>query len=156
MNSPDRILLAAQGYQELGMYRHALQELALLPRETQEGADSLEIKALSLMGLRRWDEALPVANTLRRLRPAEAGGYIHSAYCLHELGRTQEALDMLVSGPQSLRERSIFFYNVACYQARLGQLETALQTLRKSFDLDPSLRKSARRDHDLEALWSKF
>jgi len=63
---------------------------------------------------------------------------------------------VLLSGPQTLRERSIFFYNVACYQARLGQLETALQTLRKCFDLDPSLRKSARRDHDLEPLWSKI
>jgi hypothetical protein len=37
----------------------------------------------------------------RALRPAadQTGGYIHAAFCLHEMGRTDEAREVLLGGP---------------------------------------------------------
>lgn len=145
----DRIILAAHGYLELGMFKNVWQELHRLPPEALDRVDALEILTLSLMGEQRWDDALKIAQRLRQQAPLEASGYIHEAYCLHELGQTKAALDVLLDGPRSLFDKSVFFYNAGCYHARLGDLEKAVIMLEKSFELDASLRKSARRDPDL-------
>jgi Flp pilus assembly protein TadD len=152
MDPHDRSVLAAQGYLELGMFRDVWRELHGLPPRYLSRPDVLEILALSLMGERRWDEALEVARRLREAEPMEPGGFIHEAYCLHELGRTQEALDTLMKGPPALQQKPVFFYNAACYRARLGDVDGALTLLRKSFEMDANLRLSARRDPDLASV----
>ena len=152
MTPEERSIIAAQGYLELGMFSEVWRELHSLPSEMLGRAEVLEILALSLMGESRWEEALAVAHRLREERPLEPGGFIHEAYCLHELGRTREALDLLVNGPASLRQRPVYFYNAGCYRARLGDLEGAMQMLKLSFQMDSGLRKSAKRDPDLVEL----
>ena len=156
MEHHERNIIAAQGYLELGMFRDVWRELCSLPADLLSRADVLEILVLSLMGEQRWDEALKVAERLRHQLPKEPGGHIHTAYCLHELGRTEDALNVLLSGPDTLRSKSVFFYNVGCYQARLGLFDEAMQMLQKSFEMDASLRKSARHDPDLAALKSQI
>jgi tetratricopeptide (TPR) repeat protein len=149
MDPHERSILAAQGYLELGMFRDVWRELHGLPAKKLGRVDVLEILALSLMGEGRWQEALEVARRLRDTDPGEPGGFIHEAYCLHELGRTQEALDTLMQGPPALHDKSVFFYNAGCYRARLGDVEGALAMRRKAFEMDPHLKNSARRDPDL-------
>ena len=151
-SSHERTILAAQGYLELGMFSEVWKELHSLPAELLGHSSVLEIFVLSLMGEKRWDDALAIARRLREQRPAEPGGYIHEAYCLHELGHTQMALELLLDGPPSLHERPVFYYNAGCYHARLGELEKAVAMLEKSFELDASLRKSAKFDPDLAGL----
>lgn len=152
MNGHERTILAAQGYLELGMFSDVWRELHSLPAEMLGEVGVLEIFVLSLMGERRWEDALTVARRLRKERPEEAGGFIHEAYCLHELGHTNEALDVLLQGPPSLKKRAVFFYNAGCYHARLGEFDKAVQMLEKSFEMDASLKKSARHDPDLAGL----
>jgi tetratricopeptide (TPR) repeat protein len=149
MNPHDRSILAAQGYLELGMYQEVWRELNSLPAEMLSRGDVMEVFVLSLMGEKRWEDALALARRLREKQPTEPGGFIHEAYCLHELGRTKDALDLLVNGPPSLQERAVFFYNVGCYHARLGDFTNALVMLERSFEMDATLKKSARRDPDL-------
>jgi len=149
MNEHERTIMAAHGYLELGMFKDVWKELHTLPSEYLGRGDVLEILALSLMGEQRWEDALKVAQRLRLESPDEPGGFIHEAYCLHEMGRTQDALNLLLHGPPSLYEKSIFFYNAGCYHARLGDYENAVRMLEKSFVLDASLKRSARRDPDL-------
>lgn len=156
MDENDRSILVAQGYLELGMFRAAARELDSLPPERWDHSDALEVRALSLMGEQCWEQALGVAERLREVAPDQPGGFIHAAYCLHEMGCTQDALELLLRGPASLRKKSVFYYNVGCYQARLGQLDAAMETLQKSFEMESALRKSARRDPDLQALKSKL
>jgi len=71
---------------------------------------------------------------------------------LHELGRTAEARDLLLKGPEELRKDPTFHYNVGCYEAVLGNREAALASLRQSFALDGTYRDFARQDPDLEQL----
>ena len=99
MEPHERSIIAAQGYLELGMFSDVWRELHSLPAALLGSSEVLELSALSLMGERRWDEALEVARRLREGRPDDPGGFIHEAYCLHELGRTREALDTLLNGP---------------------------------------------------------
>ena len=156
MNEWDRRIMAAQGYVELGLHEEARGELSHLPPEQQERPDVMELNVLCHMNDHRWAEALSLAQELCRVEPEEPGGFIHAAFCLHELGRTEAALDLLARGPAALRTKPVYYYNVGCYLARLGQEEKALQLLKQSFEMDGDLRRDARKDPDLLCLRQKL
>ena len=69
-----------------------------------------------------------------------------------KMKRTDEALELLEIAPDSVRSDAIYFYNKGCYQAAIGDLDTAFDCIKKSFDLDESLIEVARRDPDLAIL----
>jgi tetratricopeptide (TPR) repeat protein len=152
MAAHERIIRAAEGYLELRMFSDVWRELHSLPAEHLGSKEVLIIFLHSLMGERRWEDALTVARRLRSERPEEPDGVIHEAYCLHELGMTREALDLLLGGPPSLRQRAVFFYNAGCYYAQLGELKEAIEMLQKSFEMDETLKRSAKLDSDLTCL----
>jgi predicted Zn-dependent protease len=144
----ERAILAAQGYLELGMAEEALAELSTLTLESVD-PDLVELRLHILMQAKRWSEALSAAEELLRLTPEGLPGYIHGAFALHELGRTEEARNLLLKGPAELRKDPTFHYNIGCYEAVLGNREAALLSLERSFSLDDTYRDFARRDPDL-------
>lgn len=148
----ERAILAAQGYLELGMAEEALAELSSLPDIGSRDPDIIELRLHVLMQAARWAEALIAAEELIRLNPAAIPAYIHGAFSLHELGRTAEARDLLLQGPEELRNDPTFHYNIGCYEAVLGNRDAALASLEQSFALDATYRDFARRDPDLELL----
>lgn len=150
MPSP-RSTLAAEGYLELGMAEEALAELDS-DSEGEDSLESLSIRVQALMQLKRWAGAFQVCGTILKQDPAHPLGYIHGAYCLHELQRTAEAKQFLLSGPASLLSEPIYFYNLGCYNAMLGHTEEAIEALRVSFQMDEKYRVIAKEDPDLEAL----
>ncbi|HEX8310559.1 MAG TPA: hypothetical protein VF614_04520 [Chthoniobacteraceae bacterium] len=147
-----RTLVAAQGYSELSMFDDAILELDSLPEEAREHPTSIELRLVILMQARRWPAALAASERLCNLIPEKVTGYIHAAFCLHELGRTDEARDFLLEGPTTLHDEPTFHYNLACYECRLGNLELARMHLDKSFSLDKKYKDYARTDPDLEPL----
>jgi predicted Zn-dependent protease len=152
MTDIERKIIAAQGYVELGLFAEAREELGALPENVFDRTDVIELTVLLLMGEQRWEEALAHARQLCEAEPDEPGGFIHAAYCLHEMGRTREAIDVLVRGPASLQGKAVFFYNMGCYRARLGEVDAAVEMLQAAFSRDESLRRAARRDPDLDAV----
>jgi len=152
IESHERILLAAQGYSELGMFDDALGEIESLPEEVAEHATVVEMRAVILMQARRWKSALTASRALCRVAPQKTSGFIHAAFCLHELGRTSEARDTLLTGPEVLHAEPTFHYNLACYECALGRLDMARMHLEKSFELDKKFRDFAKSDPDLAAL----
>lgn len=153
MTDIERKIVAAQGYVELTLYAEAREELRSLPSEALERAEVVELRLLCLMmGEGSWEEALPLSKRLCEMEPDEPGGFIHAAYCLHELGRTAEAVDLLAKGPPALRTKPVYYYNLGCYQTRLGHHDEALQLLERCFAMDSRFRRMAREDPDLEAL----
>jgi predicted Zn-dependent protease len=148
----ERALLAAQGYLELGMVEEALAELTSVSDELRDDPDIIELRLHILMQGRRWAEALTTAEELLRKKPNAVPGYIHGAFALHELGRTAEARDLLLKGPGDLRKDPTFHYNIGCYEAVLGNRESALESLNQSFALDETYRDFAKRDPDLESI----
>ena len=147
-----RLLAAAQGYSELGLPELALAELAELPEEFQTEPAVVETRLSVLMQAKRYKDALQAGQKLCRLVPDKTAGFIHSAFCLHELGNTHAARELLLSGPDALRAEPTYHYNLACYECALGNLEQARAHLDVSFAMDKKLRDFAQKDPDLRVL----
>jgi predicted Zn-dependent protease len=152
----EKIIQAAQGYTELGMHEDALIELESLIPAVRNRPDVLELRILILMHARKWGEALAASRDLCELRPDVTIGYIHAAFCLHELRRSGEAKSVLLSGPAALLDEPTYHYNLACYECVLGNLESALAHLETSFAIDKKFRAFAKTDPDLKALRSQL
>ena len=152
----DRALLAAQGYFELGMLEDAVTELESLPASMGERMEVLQMRLFIHMRGRRWDDALEISRALCRVSPEETLGFIHAAFCLHEMGRTTEAKALLLAGPAALLDEATYHYNLGCYDAALGNLEDAQAHLRASFKLDRKFREFAKTDPDLKTVWNSL
>lgn len=150
--SIERTLLATQGYIELEMPAEALAELDSLEDEDQDREEVLQLRLFVLMRGRLWEHALGVCERMRQVFPEGSTGYIHGAFCLHELGRTAEAKHLLLSGPPDLAREATYFYNLGCYNAVLGNLEEAVASLRTSFEMDKKFREIAKYDPDLKSV----
>lgn len=146
----ERSLLAAQGYLELDMISEALAELDALPAEFQEQEEVLQLKLFIFMRDRQWERALELCERMCMIFPKSTVGYIHGAFCLHELGKTAEAKSFLLKGPPNLAKEATYFYNLGCYDAVLGNREEATRNLHKSFQMDKKFRDIAKYDPDLK------
>ena len=145
-------LQVVHGYYELGMLEDAWEELREIEKSFPATPAILLTKILLHVKAKQWEDALELSGHLRHMEPNSGAGYIHGAYCLHELGRTIEALDLLDSAPDALRDEAIYHYNKGCYQAAIGDRDSALTCLERSFVLDEELVKVARKDPDLAEL----
>ena len=130
----------------------ALAELDEIPADVQDRSDVLELRLVVLMHIQRWHEALNFSRRLIKTMPKAAAGYIHQAYCLHELGETKLAKKTLLEGPDSLLKEPTYHYNLACYECILGNLESAKRHLEASVMMDTRFRDFARNDPDLKSL----
>lgn len=152
MEEHRRTLLAAQGYCELRMYEEALAELSSLPAEVHHHPVTVEMRLVTLMQAKRWPEALESGRELCTLVPNATSPFIHTAFCLHEMGQTMDARDVLLQGPEALRQEANYYYNLACYECVLGHVEEARQLLEKSITMDARYREFAKTDEDLRGL----
>ncbi|HEY0793801.1 MAG TPA: hypothetical protein VGD78_22250 [Chthoniobacterales bacterium] len=152
----DQQIRAAEGYSELGMQTEALAELDLLPPDTQERAEALRMRINIVLKQHQWARGLRLSARMCELYPAESFCFIHKAFCLHELGATAEAKQALLDGPASLLEEPVYYYNLGCYEAILGNFEPAKAYLRASFRLDKSFKELAKNDPDLAAIQAEL
>ncbi len=134
------------------MCEDALAELDEIPADFQNRSDVLELRLVVLMHIQQWHEALNFSQRLIKVMPKAAAGYIHQAFCLHELGQTKLAKKTLLEGPDSLLKEPTYHYNLACYECILGNLESAKRHLDTSVAMDARFRDFARTDPDLKAL----
>lgn len=145
---------AAAGWVELGCHADALTELDRLSPADRHHPEALDTKWKVLAGLSDWEGALSVAESLVHSLPDQVAGWIHRSYCLHELRRTREALDLLNPAYPRFPDDFVVPYNLACYACQLGDLVSA-----KSW-LERALKRGDRRivkgmalgDRDLAAL----
>lgn len=152
----ERHLSAAQGYLELDMYEDALEELDALPGEYADHEEILTLRLVVYMQLKNWAAGEMICRRLQERLPNLTVGYIHGAFCLHEMGKTKEARDMLLGGPSNLLREAIYHYNMGCYEASLGNFEEAIEYLKTSFAMDTNFRITAHHDADLEAIRHLF
>lgn len=143
---------AACGYAELGMLRECIAELNAIEPRQQRRPEVLQLRLSCLMQRQRWTQALELARKLCRVAPDSCIGFLHAGYCLHQLGKTAAARELLVRGPVALLKEPIYYYNMGCYDALLGNVGEAKSNLQISFKMDASFRDIAKRDPDLKAL----
>lgn len=134
------------------MLDEAEEEWRAVRAEAEKSTIFWRVGVVVAMGSKRWEDAVDRARRLVAVSPQEEDGYVHLAFCLHELGRTLEAKAALENGPLSLKSKPIYYYNLACYEAQLGHLERARHLLDAALHLEPSYRKIAEEDPDLRPL----
>jgi predicted Zn-dependent protease len=144
-----QIIRAASGWLELGMPADALNEIKSLPKEHSEDKIVLELRLAAEMALQDWKHAAETAKLLCMEAVDEPDFFLSAAFCLHELGETDEARKWLLRGPDVLSEMAVFHYNMACYLWTLGEKERAHNHLAQAFEMDESFKESARFDKDL-------
>ena len=145
-------LRAACGYAELGMTRQSVAELDAIETNFQERPEVLQLRLHHLMRGKKWRRALIVSRKLCRVAPECGAGFLHAGFCLHELGKTAEAKRLLLKGPVTLLKEPIYYYNMGCYDALLGNVHAAQMHLQTSFKMDASFRELAKKDPDLKAV----
>jgi tetratricopeptide (TPR) repeat protein len=152
----DQIVRMAEGYSELGMFDDALEHLDQLDPEFQDQFAVLRMRVDILLRKREWKSALGLSLRICSIHSDEPYGYVHAAFCLHELGRTAEAKQTLLDGPACLLDEAVYYYNLACYDTILGNLEQAKVYLHASFRLDKTFRELAKSDPDLMQIRDEF
>ena len=145
-------LRAACGYAELGMARQSMAELNAIERTLQNRPEVLQLRLHHLMRSQKWAQALRVSQKLCRAAPDCSAGFLHAGFCLHELGKTAEAKQFLLKGPAALLKEPIYYYNMGCYEALLGNVKDARINLETSFRMDATFRELAKRDPDLKSV----
>jgi predicted Zn-dependent protease len=126
--------------------------LGQLDAEHQERLEVLRMRVDILLRKQDWEDALRLSLRFCAVNPNQPYGYVHAAFCLHELGRTSEAKQTLLDGPASLLDEPVYYYNLACYDTVLGNIEQAKVYLRASFRLDKSFKTMAKNDPDLKQI----
>jgi predicted Zn-dependent protease len=148
----ERGLRVACGYAELGMTRESIAELNAIDCAFQNRPEVLQLRLHNLMRRKSWYRALAISRRLCRVAPHCSAGFLHAGFCLHALGKTAEAKALLLKGPVALRNEPIYYYNLGCYEALLGNSKSAKKHLLTSFKMDASFREIAKRDPDLESV----
>lgn len=148
-------LNAAQGWLELGNLVEARSELDSIPAEWQSHPDVLGLRWDLLAYEKNWKAALELAERLVAQVPERCSGWIHRSFSLHELKRTQEALDKLQPALAKFPKVSTIPYNLACYTCQLGRLGDAREWLAVAARVGEKkqILAMAATDPDLEPLW---
>jgi predicted Zn-dependent protease len=150
-----RHLEAAQGWFELGNCVEASNELDEITAQMRGHPSVLEVRYEIYAAAKKWEYAAEIAKAISELNPGSPFGWVHHAYALHELRRTQEVQKVLLPVVDRFPKEYIMRYNLACYECRLGRLEQAKSWLEKACVLgDPKkIKEMALNDPDLEPLW---
>jgi predicted Zn-dependent protease len=148
-------LLAAQGWLELGNPREAAAELDRLTANAGVDPDVQELRWQINAKAKNWNACVEIGRALTQVAPDRAVSWIHYAYALHELKRTQEAFDVLAPIATSFPSDATIPYNLACYACQLGDLVGARDWLAQAFRLGNAkeIQRRASEDPDLAPLW---
>jgi predicted Zn-dependent protease len=148
----DRHLLAAEGYFELEMFDDALEELAIAEHVPGNLKAVRRQRLEVFIAMKRWEDAHGLARELHAEDPDHPGHRVQHAFILRELDRVEEARSVLLDGSSAFKRTALFHYNLGCYEALLGNPESALHSLHKAFALSSELRGHADTDRDLDSI----
>src|SRR5438105_2389543 len=122
-----RPLQAADGYLYLGLADEALAELESVPLKNLHDSPVMRARIRVLLHLKRWSEAEELSQLGINFYPDENEFMVQRAFALHQMKKGGEAVRVLLTAPEWLRRTGILHYNLACYEAQLGDLTTARQ-----------------------------
>src|SRR4051812_17439762 len=134
------------------MTRESMGELNAIDTQLQNRPEVLQLRLHHLMRDKRWNTALKISRRLCMAAPDCSAGFLHAGFCLHELGKTAQAKELLLRGPAALLQEPIYYYNMGCYDALLGNLQDARVNLETSFQMDSTFRELAKKDPDLASV----
>ena len=155
MNEPSW-LDKTRGYIDIGMLDEASAAIESLPEARRNSSEAKEMNIVITILKEDLEKALTLCKEFSEEFPEKHAGFIQGAYCLHAMGRTQDAIDFLQSGPKCLLDEPVYFYNLACYEVAMERNQAALTWLNQSIEMKPANRRVALKDPDLAAIRSEI
>jgi len=149
-----RALNAADGYLYFNLLDEALAELGAVPVTDQEESAVMLARIRLLLHKKEWRSAEVLSAQGSGLHPEEGEFTVQRAFALHQMDKDEKAEQVLQSAPDWIRRTGILHYNLACYEARLGDISTARQCIDTAIQINAGIKKSARMDPDLKSLWN--
>src|SRR5258705_10135172 len=159
--SDGRHLLAAQGWLELGNPSEAGEEIARIAPANRDHPDVLELRWTICAAGQSWEAGLTIAETLLRVAPERASGWLHQAYALRRVkeGGLQRAWEALRVAYDKFPKAEVISFNLACYATQMGRLDEAWEWLHKSMEAAGDvavIKNMALGDSDLQPLWGRI
>lgn len=145
-------LTYASGYLALGLHADAVEELDAIAAGEQDSLPVLTLRNHACVAARDWAGAAALGALLCSRDPAEAEHWIQWAYATRRHLGIPAAREILLNALGRHVQEPILHFNLACYEAQLGEPAAARQRLRAACALEPSCRKMALADEDLEPL----
>jgi tetratricopeptide (TPR) repeat protein len=149
-------LKAAHGYIELGMFFEAHEELEDIDPYCRTLPEVLNARLVIYQGLQKWELMAVVATKLVEWNPNESGFFVGLAYATRRAKSVSAAHDILLRGEKLHPNEGAIQFNLACYEAQLGNIEKARQHLKQATTLHPGFEMMALEDKDLEPLWKEL
>ena len=149
-----RSLRAAEGYLFFNLYREALAELDSIPDFEKDDCDVMIARTRIFLHLGHWRKAAQLSARGAAQHCDEDEFTVQRAFALHQLNKGEQAARVLLDAPEWIRRTGILHYNLACYEARWGNLTVARQCVQAAIQINSAIKKNARQDPDLAELWN--
>lgn len=147
-----RQLSYAEGYIALGLNAEAAEALEEIVEAERDALPVLVLWLTLYVEWGKWSRAAEVGATLCEREPGVAGFWIQHAYAVRRHLGISEAREILLRGLGLHPLEAVFHFNLACYEAQLGNLAEARNLLETACHLEPAFEETAKIDPDLEPL----
>jgi len=155
LEMPDQSRLhAAHGYVELGMYDAANAELEEIEPLCRHLPEILTARVAIYRALKKWDLMAIFAAKLVGWNPGEPGHFVNLAYAQRRAESLEVAYHTLTRAAGLHPNDGTIQFNLACYEAQMGNLNKANEHLTRATAIDPKFKLMAMGDSDLEPLWA--
>ena len=149
-------LLSACRYIELGMFDEAQAELEKIDPSCRDLQEVLSARIAHYRAFKQWDLMAIVAKKLTEWIPEEPGHFVDWAYATRQTESIQAAHTILTRAASLHPTDPTIQYNLACYEAQMGNLDQAKTHLIRATELDAKFRLMALKDPELKPLWSSL
>lgn len=147
-----RQLSYAEGYLALGMATEAAEALAEIGEAESDATPVLVLRLAAAVERSQWKQAALLGAMLSDREPHAAGHWIQWAYAVRRYAGIGDARAILMRGVALHPRVAVFHFNLACYEAQLGNLGDARAFLDTACGLDAGFAELAKTDDDLAPL----
>lgn len=149
-------LRSACRYIELGMFEEAQAELEKIDPFSRHLPEILSARIPHYRALKRWDLMAIVAKKLTEWSPEMPGNFIDWACATRRVDSIHAAHAILTRAASLHPTDPTIQFNLACYEAQMGNLDRAKTHLKRATEIDAKFRLMAWKEPDLEPLWSSL
>jgi len=147
-----RSIREAEGYLELGIYRHALDTLERTEHRELLGFQDSYLAGEALRGLGRHEEALAMYEQSAELDPENVELYVAMGTCHKRLGDIDVAIEVLEDALIVEPGNSIVLYKLACYWSLARRPRRSLSFLTRALDRDWQLSAMLAAEPDFDPI----
>jgi tetratricopeptide (TPR) repeat protein len=97
-----------------------------------------------------------VTKRLAVMKPENPQWAVSWANATRRADSIEAARLILLNAVKDNPNMALFYYNLACYECQLGNLDEAKKRLKQVFELEPGYRMKALEGEDLQVIWGAF